>query len=321
MKPVACALLAILITGLALSCGTERPLSGPTPVDPALARADFLAAHQGETLVLLMGMEGCANTREATGVLASLARESGFKARLARLDVPPPGEESTPVEDWPHPYHYGVDADRTVAKRLGFFYYPTLFVIDGDGVVRYAGGCETGEVRKMVAEIAGEEPGAEKRIYTPPVPAVGTTAPAVRGRGPEGDDVDVWDGRNGRVTLVFFTSLGCPFSREAAEGLPELESEFGEEVLVAAVEKGSLTKAARRFYGKLDLAGPVVLDADGAISRAYGVEPVPFFFVVGEDGRIAERGPYTAGAARRGLDRALGLEVTETEGEEAPGAG
>ena len=47
----------------------------------------------------------------------------------------------------------------------------------------------------------------------------------------------------------------------------------------------------------------------------YGVEPIPFYFVVAEDGTIAARGPYTEAAAKA----ALGLETDGSE--DASGGG
>jgi len=65
----------------------------------------------------------------------------------------------------------------------------------------------------------------------------------------------------------------------------------------------------------------VIRDPKGGISHRYGVEPVPFFYVVDDTGTVTARGPYTELAAKRALGELLGVKVVATDGEESSGAG
>jgi peroxiredoxin len=318
------ACIALVLVGfLAASCGGDPATSGSGAKGAAGTPDAFLAAHRGEVVVALLGMKGCAKTEAGTALLARMAPSFPAGVAVARIDVPPPEGRAPVVADWKHPYYYGVDEGRAVASGLDFFYYPTLFVLDREGAVRFAGACEEEPLRKMVAEIAAETPGGEKKVYTPPLPPVGSPAPGFTAKDLDGAPADHASFAGDRPTLLFFTSIGCPFGREAAQGLLDLELGFeGRDIGFVTIEKSpSSSSAAKEFYDGVDMPGAVLVDPDGAVSRLYGVEPVPFFFVVDAGGEIAARGPYTPEAAKAALSAALGLAPTGAEGAKPAGAG
>ena len=295
-----------LLFALLVACGAESPpadVPAPAPADDGTPTG-FLDAEKGKVVVLLLGMQGCPGTRDATRVLADL--EVPADVAIARVDVPPPGGRAEPYRNWPHSYRYLMDEDRALAKKLEFFFYPTLYVLDREGEARYSGSCEAGKLAAMVEEIRTERPGGKKKVYTVPPLAVGAAAPAKRDAGP---------------TLVFFTSVGCPFSTKALGALPDVELDFEEhDVGYVIVERTAEGPATAKVYDDLELPGDVVNDADGAIAKAYGVDPVPFFFVIDAAGAVAARGPYTEGGVRQALAKALGIEVPGGA-KEATGAG
>jgi len=291
----------------------------PTTVNPSPEQ--FLSQQKGKVVVLLAGMEGCRNTGMATKVLAEMAKDCPNDVVFARLDVPPPEGSIKPVTDWNYPYTYLFDKDRAVANRLGFFYYPTLYVLDRDGEVRYSGGCEMEKLKTMIAEIRAKTPGAIKKIYTPPLPAIGSLAAGFTGKSIKGEEIDLNKFPDTGPTLLFFTSATCPFSREATRSLPTLENEFKDKnVTIITIEKET-NPATNKLYQEITLSGPIVWDENGAISRKYGVEPVPFYFVINQAGEIADRGPYTESAARQSLQATLGLKTGGTGDKQPKGAG
>ena len=75
------------------------------------------------------------------------------------------------------------------------------------------------------------------------------------------------------------------------------------------------------FHEEAELPGTVVLDPKGEVSHRYGVEPVPFFFVIDGEGTIAARGPYTEVSVRNALRAALGIEGSSDHPGGAEGAG
>lgn len=321
--------LVMLLLGM-LGCDNDssKPDSSARSKQPALKDSEqsaeqFLAVQKGKIVVLLMGMEGCPATRQATKVLANMLPDCPNDVVMARLDVAPPGKTLKPIANWPHEYFYAVDTNRTVAKRLDFFYYPTLYILDREGEVRYAGGCDKDKLKTMLSKIRAEKPGSKKKFYTPPLPAVGTPAAGFTAKTIKGDRIDLTKFPDKGATLLFFTSVECPFSRKDVKNLPALEKEFsGKGLTLMVIEKSTKAKSVKSFYDEIALLNPVIWDKDGAVSRKYSVEPVPFYFVIDKEGKIAGRGAYTEDSARQTLQSVLDLKSQKTGGDKKPtGAG
>ncbi len=316
---------ALLFCGIVLIIASAGCAGGGTGSGMSVADKrtpeSFMAGQKGKVVVLLMGASTCPGTRAGTEVLAELKKTWPSDVVPARLDVPMPNATADPIKNWPHSYFYAVDTGRIVADRFNFFYYPTLYIIDRDGEVRFAGSCNADKVKAMVSEIRAEKAGSKKKFYIAQLPAVGTAAPGFAAKDIDGKNIDLQKFQAKGATLLFFTSVGCPFSKEAARKLPAIEKKFhNKSVSVVTIEKGDAT-AAKSLYSSIALRGPVILDADGAVSRKYGVEPIPFYFVINARGQITGRGPYTEASAHKALLLALNLSDTKAAPEERPGAG
>ena len=299
-------LLLLSAVGLGLpfcftGCAERQP---PVP----LTAQNLLERSKGQVLVLLMGMEGCTNTQRGTEVLAGYAAKRPAGVTVVRVDAPPPAEELAPVPEWKHPYAYVFDAQREVADKLEFFFYPTLYVLDRDGTVRYSGSLVPDNLQRMVNEILAEEPGAKKKMYTPPLPAVGAPGADFRGKTLDGKDAGLASLRGPKGAFLYFASTTCPFSVRGLPAVAQLAKSFGEKgVGFAVVNKQEAVEDVRRVCAENAPGVPVVVDTDAAICKAYGVEPVPFFFVLDGKGAIAERRPFTPESATAALNQLLGL--------------
>jgi peroxiredoxin len=282
----------------------------------------FLADHRGKVLVLLMGMESCPETKRMTPLLESFRKSQSDDVAVARVDVPPPGESLQPRGDWPYTYSYELDHNSVLARQLEFFYYPTLYVIDRDGEVRYAGGYEAEKLGSMVTAIVSEPRGlANKTMYTPPLPAVGTQAPDFVCMDIMGEKRELSSLLGKKATLLFFGSTSCPFSVKALADLRNLAATLGKDGLsVVVINKKEPADSVRKVYEAEEPNVPVVLDANGAICETYGVKPVPFQFVLDSRGIITQRGPFTAANATNALTPLLGSSVSGCASE-ASGAG
>ncbi|MFH1226275.1 MAG: redoxin domain-containing protein [Planctomycetota bacterium] len=332
MKNIAVLCLAGLLFAAAMSCDSKKPPeSQTTPVNaavtpPALAGelspVDFVFNQKGKLVVALLGIEGCTKTGEATEVLAKMSQDCPADIKIGRLDVPIPDSQYKPLTDWKHGYYHAIDDDRAAAKRLEFFYYPTLYVIDRDGAVRYSGGCDEAQLKTMLAEMLQEPAGGQKKFYTPPLPAVGSKAPGFQALNLNGESVNLDAFPDKGATVLFFTSVDCPFSRQAAQGIVSLEKDFPDKgATIVTIEKSPNQDTVNKFYEEIKLQGPVIRDNDNSISKKYGVEPIPFYFVIDKQGNIAGHGPYTAEAVRQALSVLLGVKPAGTNDKAAPGAG
>ncbi|MFH1231872.1 MAG: TlpA family protein disulfide reductase [Planctomycetota bacterium] len=316
--------IMVLINGCGKSPEPPKPESTkPEPIKSSQLKAEeFLAQQKGKVVVALLGIEGCPGTRKATEILAKMSQDCPADLVMARLDVPLQVESQfKPLTNWSYNYYHAIDSDRAVANRLEFFFYPTLYIIDRDGEVRYSGGCDEEKLKSMITEILQEKPGIQKKIYTPPMLAVGASAPLFQAKTIKNEGADLQQLLAKGPALLFFTSAGCPFSREDAKKIPNLEKEFKDKVFtIVIIEKGRNTEVINNIYQSMDFSGVVILDSDNSISQKYSVEPVPFYFTIDKDGKVTARGPYTDSAARQALNALFGIQSNPQENP-AGGAG
>ncbi len=269
----------------------------------------FLAPYHGQVLLLLMGREGCPGTAKATKVLDAYASRKADAVAILRLYVPLPGENLQVAEKWVYPYPREVDADRKIADALDFFFYPTFYVFDPDGEMRYSGGCDASKVDQMVKEILAEKPGQAKTSYNLPMPKAGEPAPAFEGTNLNGQAVVTLANLKGKnATLLVFAQTGCPFTIDALPGIQGIADCFRKhDVAVVVINTGEDEKKIRPIYAKYLPNIPVIWDKGGEISKIYGVDMTPFFFLLEQTGKTVKRRSFTSQAATGALNALLGL--------------
>jgi len=314
--PVALGLaaLAALLLHAACGCGKAQPAAGGPPRKQAATGEwvgqprDIVRAHRGQILVLLLGREDCPGTAKAMRVLDEYASRRPAELAFVRVEVPLPGEELKAPAVWQHAFPYALDQGRVLAGQYDFFYYPTLLLFDRDGALRFTGGCDAQRLAEMAAEIAGEKPGAAKRNYSLTQPQPGTVAPAFSGRDLEDREVALSRLRGERATVLFFAATSCPFTVKELPQLAVLATEWRKhQVAVVIVNRGEEKAKITPVYSQAAPGVPVVWDQGGEICGAYGVDAVPFFFLLDREGRIVKRRSYTAAAAAGALNTHLGL--------------
>jgi thiol-disulfide isomerase/thioredoxin/peroxiredoxin len=323
-----------LLAGLA-GCGREAPPAKPPapPASPAPPSGGALDGYRGKVLVLLLGAPGCPGTRAATEFLTGYLKAAPPEVAVLRLDVPVPGEKVsdtlTPkVSDTFSPpgavsIPRKTDADRRVADKLGFFFYPTLYILDRDGAVRFSGGCEPARLREVVAALVAEKPGEAKRSFSPPLLEVGAAAPALAGKTPAGAELAPEKLRGAKATLLFFGATDCPFSNQGLAALPGLARDYGARgAAVAVVTRSPAGEATARLHDEQAPGVAVLCDPEDRVGRElYRVPAVPFYYALDAGGKVAARGPFTEAAARAALDRALGLAGSAEQRPASTGAG
>jgi len=292
----------------------DGPLSASQKARARKAVDALLAEHRGKVLLLLLGREGCPGTEVATPLLDAYAQRKPADVAILRLDVTPP-EGKLQVTAWNHSFPRRLDRDLLLAEGLEFFFYPTFYVFDRGGELRFTGGYDAQKTETMVKEILAEVPGQPKKMYTVPLPAIGTLAPPLAGKTLTGQDATLLSLRGERGTLLFFGRTSCTYSTDAlptVKWLADAKREKG--IAVALINYGEDKEGIQPIYEKAVPGLPVVWDPTGAICKSYGVDTVPFFFLLNRDGAIAQRRPFTGPVATGAINVLLGIAAKGTSG-------
>ncbi|MBI4809672.1 MAG: protein disulfide oxidoreductase [Nitrosomonadales bacterium] len=87
-----------------------------------------------------------------------------------------------------------------------------------------------------------------------------------------------------RPVLVHFWATWCPVCRMEQDGIADIAGD-GHEVISIAMQSGKAEEVAA-YAKKQGITLPVINDADGSLSSAWGVHAVPASFIIAPDGQI-----------------------------------
>ena len=114
----------------------------------------------------------------------------------------------------------------------------------------------------------------------------GKAAPAFRLPGMDGKPVSIAD-LKGKVVILDFWATWCGPCKMSLPHLDKLyQAEKGNDVHVFAVDEQEDQKDVSQFVQQTKLGVPVLLDRDGKVGEAYGVEGIPQTVVIGKDGKV-----------------------------------
>jgi peroxiredoxin len=105
-----------------------------------------------------------------------------------------------------------------------------------------------------------------------------------------GQTVTLADLGGGDVVLRF-GSVACTVCDPDWTTLGRWQQQAGAALRIAAVEVGQPLAVVRMRLGGQALPVPVLVDAGGAVARAYGVPSLPAFAFIGRGGRLVELQP------------------------------
>jgi peroxiredoxin len=309
-KMLICVWAVLLVGGMVLTGCSKSSTSGTAKGRPPDSLNALLKDHRGNVLILLLGIEGCPGTAKATEGLDEYVGTKPEQVSVVRLDVPPPNKTLKATSERKHRLPRFVDAGRKIADELDFFYYPTLYVFDGDGVKRYVGGYDRDKIAAIARDILAEKPGAKKKIYTPPMPAVGEPAPAFSGGTLTGKAVskDSLLGKHG--LLIFFARTSCPYSMRDIPEFKDIADHYrGKGLAAVAVNMQEDLSDIKPLYEGKCAGESIIWDRDGKICKSFGVDAVPFFFLTNEHGKVVARGEFTHTSASDSINAMLGLKA------------
>ena len=270
----------------------------------------FLVPYHGKVLLLLMGREGCPGTIKATEFLHTYSATKPEAVAILRLDVPLAGEVLELTEEWSHPYPRKVDTGRKIADALDYFFYPTFYVFDPDGEMRYSGGCDPAKLPQMVKEILAEKPGQPKKSYNLPMPKAGEAAPAFTGTDLNGQASTLARLQGKKATLLVFAQTSCPYTIDALPAIQRVSNAFRtHDVAVVVINTQESLETIQPIYDKSLSDIPVIWDKAGDISKLYGVDVSPYFFLLDQNGKVVKRGSFKAQALTGALNTLLNRSV------------
>lgn len=138
---------------------------------------------------------------------------------------------------------------------------------------------------------------------------------------------------SGKVVVLEWFNPGCPFVKAAYDKdvVQDLSASHATDTVWLRINSGAAGKQGagadenRRAARKWDIEGPVLLDASGAVGKAYGAKTTPQIVVIDTEGKVrfngaldnaplgASQGEYKpyAGTAIAGVLAGSELEVTK----------
>ncbi|MDD4870811.1 MAG: redoxin domain-containing protein, partial [Kiritimatiellae bacterium] len=281
---------------------TKELVAAPVP--------DVIAQNKGNVIVALFGIPGCPGTDQAIPFLEEYSKTKPKGVVVCRVDVPFPGEKLDKARNISPNINYALDNDRAIAGRLEFFFYPTLYILDKDGIVRFAGGCEPDRVRTMVSEILSEGPSVEKKMYTPQLVNVGEIIPDIKMPDMEGKETSLSSLCSNYGSVLFFSSTACVFSVSALNDLEKLKKDFADKKFSRVIVSfGQGVNEVKGFYSEKSPGSIVVIDADKSVSTKYfGVPAVPFLYILDKDRKVLDRRPFAYDVAKTAISKAYGTD-------------
>ena len=117
---------------------------------------------------------------------------------------------------------------------------------------------------------------------------VGMQAPDFTLTNMNGKEVSLSDYRGEKVFLNFWASW-CPPCRQEMPDMQKLYEEYGEEVVILAVNVGENKSTAANFMMENGLDFSVLLDTDKSTARNYLVRGIPTSYFLDKDGVIINK--------------------------------
>jgi peroxiredoxin len=121
------------------------------------------------------------------------------------------------------------------------------------------------------------------------------------------------DDMGGKVVLLDFWATWCGPCRESLPEMQKIVAKFADQPLVVlSISIDNNEAAWKRFIANNKMTWPQYLDANGALSRAYGASSIPRYFTIDTDGALESMkigaGSNVEGEVKKLLKRALEAE-------------
>jgi thiol-disulfide isomerase/thioredoxin len=132
----------------------------------------------------------------------------------------------------------------------------------------------------------------------PPLLAVGTVAPPIVLKTPDGVSLDVIHAAGQRPVAVEFFETTCLTCQQEAPSLCALQAMLPQTIFVAvngARESSSAMKTYAQRYQGAGCNITLLADPNGAVNQSYEITVVPTVYVIDKNGKIAYAGVGASG--------------------------
>ncbi len=256
-----------------------------------------------EVLVLEFLSVYCHSCREGVPVVNRVLQKYGPSA-LCALGVALENDQREVdhfVQTFGAKYPILADPDKMTYYLYGVREVPSIYLVDGFGIIRYRGfpGDEE-SFQVQLDALLGRREGVLKAGDSAP----DFTLPDVRGQ-----MVAFEAFRGHRKTVMAFFSGDDAACRNQALIVGQIHKKYqGAAVAVLGIGSGLSGVDAERFVKRCSIKFPFLIDGDEKIAKQYQVSRYPEVFMINEVGRISRMG---ARISYSGLVKVLGLEGEE----------
>ena len=137
---------------------------------------------------------------------------------------------------------------------------------------------------------SGSPPGTLSPADLRHLPEPGSVAPLFALRDFDGHTVSLAAYRGRPVIVTFFASWCNPCEKETPLLERARREHAAEHLGVLGVMFNDREADARAFLSRLGAHYPALVDPEGNVARAYGVQRLPITFFIGPDGKVVARG-------------------------------
>ena len=165
---------------------------------------------------------------------------------------------------------------------------------------------------------------AEHFIENPRLAAL-RMAPAFTLTTSEGERISL-DDMGGKVVLLDFWATWCGPCKESLPDIQRIAKKFADQpFVVISISSDNDEMAWKNFIAKNNMTWPQYRDANGALSRAYGVNAIPHYFSIDTDGVLESvkvgSGADVEGDVKHLLDKARDAEKKKAKQSDRAAAG
>lgn len=120
-------------------------------------------------------------------------------------------------------------------------------------------------------------------------PRINKPAPDFTLRLLESSQINLTEAREGQKAILFFWATWCPYCRtELKEFSADMTPFEAQDVKLLLINVGESKSVVQRYVERHQIDLDVLLDTEASVAEVYGVEGLPTYYFIREDGTVAD---------------------------------